>query len=62
MEASVTAADGRRRRHGARGRRSPAPARGCRRVLVIYPLFTLGLIGTAMLAVPVLAGSCAYAI
>jgi Mn2+/Fe2+ NRAMP family transporter len=27
-----------------------------------YWLFTLGLIGTGMLAVPVLAGSCAYAI
>ena len=27
-----------------------------------YGLFTLGLIGTGMLAVPVLAGSCAYAI
>jgi Mn2+/Fe2+ NRAMP family transporter len=27
-----------------------------------YLLFTLGLIGTGMLAVPVLAGSCAYAI
>jgi len=27
-----------------------------------YALFTLGLIGTGMLAVPVLAGSCAYAI
>jgi Mn2+/Fe2+ NRAMP family transporter len=27
-----------------------------------YLLFTLGLIGTGMLAVPVLAGSCAYAV
>src|ERR1700677_5354970 len=27
-----------------------------------YWLFTLGIIGTGMLAVPVLAGSCAYAI
>ena len=27
-----------------------------------YWLFTLGLIGTGMLAIPVLAGSCAYAI
>ena len=27
-----------------------------------YWLFTLGLVGTGMLAVPVLAGSCAYAI
>ena len=27
-----------------------------------YLLFTLGLIGTGMLAVPVLAGSCAYVI
>ena len=27
-----------------------------------YWLFTLGIIGTGMLAIPVLAGSCAYAI
>ena len=45
-------------RNSQTGRRS-APSAGRRRRLL---LFTLGIIGTGMLGVPVLAGSCAYAV
>ena len=56
--------------HAARARPSPISPRRSEAAEALRPLagrgaywlFTLGLIGTGMLAVPVLAGSCAYAI
>ena len=53
-----------RARHGSRPRRRDPQAEALRPLAGTgaYGLFTPGLIGTDMLAVPVLAGSCAYAI
>jgi NRAMP (natural resistance-associated macrophage protein)-like metal ion transporter len=51
--------------HGMKNIETAKQAAGALRPLAgkgAYWLFTLGLIGTGMLAVPVLAGSCAYAI
>ena len=46
----------RNRRRGGRGAASPSPAQ------FAFVLFSLGIIGTGLLAMPVLAGSAAYAI